>query len=442
MTHLPDPHQNLHLTSGSWCGDQTISISFPSHWSVTCHAGTTNPVLNESRITEKISSSIGNSSGLITRLKPNSKVAIVVDDHTRPTPVKSILEPLLQVLLHHGVKRENIKVLIALGTHILENKAFLRNKLGNLMDGEPEILFPDCRDCSQLVHVGDSSGNIPIYVNKFFASADVKISVSGVYPHDEAGFSGGAKILIGVLGLETISKFHRKHSLLRRGSAVDTEFRKELEHFADLVNLDFSINCIINHKKEITDIYCGDFRESFREAVVVAKKSFETSVDADADVVICNAYPLDTSLSVLGKSKWPFNYCSNSAYRIMVTALCNCSGERVHLTGGKVDAFAKKIKKLSGASGLKRLVKSTSIRSKSVLDRNFKYHNEYLVYIGYKEEACEKLPKMINNCIVVYDWQSIIADIVAKFGREHPVKVSVYPYAPLLFPSSQYQPFV
>ena len=123
------------------------------------------------------------------------------------------------------------------------------------MDGDVEIIFPDCHKIKDLVYVGKSNSGIPVYINKHYANADLKIGVSGVHPHNEAGFSGGAKILIGMLGLETLSQFHLKYGSIVRGSAINTNFRNVLEHFADLVKLDYSINCVINKDKNIKKYY-------------------------------------------------------------------------------------------------------------------------------------------------------------------------------------------
>ena len=45
-------------------------------------------------------------------------VTIIVDDATRPTPVKKVLKVLLPLLTKAGVSKERITFVIALGTHI------------------------------------------------------------------------------------------------------------------------------------------------------------------------------------------------------------------------------------------------------------------------------------------------------------------------------------
>lgn len=427
---------NICINTGSWCGDREVYLSLPGHWSIDIHNGSMASPLNSYQIEEKLHQPVDDF-GLSSILESHHKVAIVIDDHTRPTPVADILIPLLKMIRSFGVENKNIKIIVALGTHLLDDRSFLGNKLGHLMDGDVEIIFPSCRESSQFVFVGDSDDGIPVWANRSFVEADVKMAISGIYPHDEAGFSGGAKILIGVLGLETITRFHRKHGLLVRGSAIDTDFRKELEHFADLVGLTYSINCVINGEKKVTDLYCGDFRKSFRKAVMSAKASFATQIDSEADVVISNAYPLDTSLSVLGKSKWPFKFYNESAYKIIVTSLCDCSGERVPMASSQKERLLQDIKRLTGASSTKRCLRELNIKARNLVTSDYKWKNKPVIHVAHIDEKYSGRPALINDYIVQYNWDEIINELLDQFGLSYPVRVAFFLYAPLLFPQGR-----
>lgn len=50
-------------------------------------------------------------------VKPEHKIAIVVDDFTRPAPSNLMIPPLLDELNRLGVKDENITVIFGCGTH-------------------------------------------------------------------------------------------------------------------------------------------------------------------------------------------------------------------------------------------------------------------------------------------------------------------------------------
>ena len=51
-------------------------------------------------------------------LDENTIVAITVNDKTRPVPNYLIFPPLLRVLEEKGIKKQNVTILIATGTHI------------------------------------------------------------------------------------------------------------------------------------------------------------------------------------------------------------------------------------------------------------------------------------------------------------------------------------
>ncbi len=47
----------------------------------------------------------------------DSRILIIVDDMSRPTPVHQIVPPLLDELARGGARDANIRFLVALGTH-------------------------------------------------------------------------------------------------------------------------------------------------------------------------------------------------------------------------------------------------------------------------------------------------------------------------------------
>ena len=58
------------------------------------------------------------------------RVAVIVDDATRPTPVAEILSVLLPQLAQAGVSREHITIVVALGTHVPMEQEDLETRLG------------------------------------------------------------------------------------------------------------------------------------------------------------------------------------------------------------------------------------------------------------------------------------------------------------------------
>jgi nickel-dependent lactate racemase len=360
-------------------------------------------------------------------------VSIVVDDHSRPTPVSEILRPLLQELFDFGIEPGNVKVLVAVGTHEFDDRRILDRKMGQIPVGV-EVIVPNCTDKSQFVSCGSLPAGVPVRIHKAFVDADARIAISGVYPHDEVSFSGGAKILIGILALETISGIHRRHGLLQRGGEVDTAFRKDLEELADLVGLGYSINCVVNRDKEVASLHCGDFRQALRAAVADARECFAVEADPEADIIIANAYPMDTALCVLGKSRWCFRYGKGNAHRILVTALCDCPLGRVPLAANRRERLVYLLKRRSGASAVKQWMKTLRRRWELRRRPGQKWDSAHVVFVPFVEESLRRRPDLIDGAVVEYDWNTVLTELLERFGPNSRVRVSVYRCAPMLFP--------
>ncbi|MGB9854825.1 MAG: lactate racemase domain-containing protein, partial [Candidatus Bathyarchaeales archaeon] len=142
-------------------------------------------------------------------VKPESKVAIVVDDATRPAPSHLMVPPLLDELNSAGVKDENVTVVFGCGTHKAVTNEEAVRLLGENILKRVKVVSHDCRT-PDLVYVGTTSKyGTKVYLNRIFAEADVKILTGDVDFHYYAGYGGGRKsVLPGVAGEETIKANH------------------------------------------------------------------------------------------------------------------------------------------------------------------------------------------------------------------------------------------
>ena len=106
--------------------------------------------------------------------KAESKVAIVVDDHTRKSPSEAMLLPVLDELNLAGVKDEGITVIFGCGTHRAVKPEEASMLLGAEVIKRVKTVSHDCR-ATDLVHLGTTKthGN-KVFVNRVFAEADVR----------------------------------------------------------------------------------------------------------------------------------------------------------------------------------------------------------------------------------------------------------------------------
>ena len=138
---------------------------------------------------------------------PDQTIAISICDVTRPMPRATGLPVVLEALSH--VPTDQISIMVASGTHRATTRDELVEMLGERIVDDNRIVIHDAFDQSQLVSQGEVDGRIPVWLNRTWMEADVRITTGFVEPHFFAGFSGGPKMVApGLAGFDTIMRLH------------------------------------------------------------------------------------------------------------------------------------------------------------------------------------------------------------------------------------------
>ena len=238
---------------------------------------------------------------LIEIVKPESKVAIVVDDATRPAPSHLMVPPLLDELNSAGVKDENVTVIFGCGTHKAVTHEEAVRLLGENILKRVKIVSHDCR-APDLVYVGTTSKyGTKVYLNRVFAEADVKILTGDVGFHYYAGYGGGRKsVLPAISGEETIKTNHAMllHPNAKTGVLDGNPVHEDMMEAAKMAKVDFILNVVTNSKGEVVRAFAGDLEQAFYEGVKVADEMYRIPVDRRADIVVVSpgGYPADVNL--------------------------------------------------------------------------------------------------------------------------------------------------
>ena len=234
-------------------------------------------------------------------VKPEDKVAIVVDDATRPAPSHLMVPPLLEELNNAGVKDENITIIFACGTHKAVTREEAVKLLGEAVLNRVKTLSHDCK-ASNLVYVGTTKKyGTKVYLNRVFAEADVKILTGDIGFHYYAGYGGGRKsVLPGVSGEETIKHNHAMllHPNAKTGILDGNPVHEDMVEAARLAKVDFILNVVINSEKEVVKAFAGDVEQAFYEGVKLVDEMYRIPVDRKADIVVVSpgGYPADVNL--------------------------------------------------------------------------------------------------------------------------------------------------
>jgi nickel-dependent lactate racemase len=233
--------------------------------------------------------------------KPESRVAIVVDDATRHAPSDVMILPVLAELNAAGVKDENVTVVFGCGTHRAVTADEAAKLIGEEACKRVKTVSHDCK-ATDLVYVGTtkSHGN-KVYVNRIFAEADVKVLLGDVGFHYYAGYGGGRKsVLPAVAGEATIKHNHAMllHANARTGVLDENPVHEDMTQAAKLAKVDFIVNTISNAKCEIVKAFAGNLEQAFLEAVKAVDEMYRVTVDRRADIVVASpgGYPADMNL--------------------------------------------------------------------------------------------------------------------------------------------------
>jgi nickel-dependent lactate racemase len=241
-------------------------------------------------------------------VKPGQKVAIIVDDYTRKTPVDLLLPPVLEQLLAAGVAPADIRLVVALGTHRPMTRAEIMAKVGAEVADRYEVINTPSTTQSEMVYLGRSSTGIPAWVNRTVAEADMRIGLGMITPHLEAGFTGGAKnILPGVCSSITVDAFHTASAFIPENQLgrLEAPLRRTLEQFVgEQVPLDFIVNAIITLGGEMYECVAGHPIEAHRTGVRYAQTVFGVTFRRRYPIVIANCYPYDFDLWQSAKGVW------------------------------------------------------------------------------------------------------------------------------------------
>lgn len=237
---------------------------------------------------------------LASRNLAGNRVLIIVDDHSRPTPVRDFIQPVLVELASAGARDSDIDILIATGVHRPSKPNEIERKLG------PDVLArfrPRCHDAynpDDLADLGSTSRGTPVFLNKLLLAADLIVCLGAVEPHLLLGFGGGLKMIIpGCAGAATIGRNHLQgvntsYFDYVGVSGEESPMRLDLEEGAALAGKEvFIVNAAMDVDAKPLKFFCGDPVKAQRTAESFVEHLVRLDVPEQSDAVLTNSYPMD-----------------------------------------------------------------------------------------------------------------------------------------------------
>ncbi|MBN2549172.1 MAG: nickel-dependent lactate racemase [Anaerolineales bacterium] len=228
-------------------------------------------------------------------------VAIAINDKTRPVPHDLLLPPLLRRLEELGIPPDRISLLIATGTHpVMPAEEYSQIIPMEIIQRYP-VFCHDAKDQSSLVFLGQTSRGTPVWVNRQYLKADVRIVVGNIEPHQFQGFSGGVKsAAIGLAGQITVNCNHAMMTdpNSRLGFYEGNPAREDVEEIGQYIGVHLALNAILNEHKQIVHVLAGEPRQVMKAGIPLARQICQVPVEGLFDLVIASpgGHPKDINI--------------------------------------------------------------------------------------------------------------------------------------------------
>src|SRR5579862_4904702 len=203
------------------------------------------------------------------------RVLVLIPDGTRTMPMPLIFDILDQEL---GSRTASLDFLVALGTHPpmsdIELTRMIGRHVSNGSAGRSRIYNHRWDDPAALVTLGEISAEevaamtrgrlkraVPVRLNRLILDYDYILICGPVFPHEVAGFSGGAKYFFpGIAGPEMIHITHWLGALLTSFEIIgtpETLVRAMIHRATQLVDRPHSLMALVVLPEGTAGLYCG-----------------------------------------------------------------------------------------------------------------------------------------------------------------------------------------
>lgn len=289
--------------------------------------------LNDAELGAKLDAPI-DSPQLEEVVNPGESVLIVVPDATRATACGQIVNLVVRRLIANGTTPFEISIIFATGIHRKVTEAEKSSILTPFIAQRIKTFHHDPRDLMQIVRLGETSGGIPIELNRALIEHDNIILIGGVSFHYFAGFTGGRKLICpGLASARTVSETHRLafdcetrsrrdgvDTALLDGNAVNEAFMEAVAK----INPAFAITSIVDDAGRAVDLFCGNWKQSHRAAcnAYAAEHTIKITEKRDLVFVSCGGFPHDINMIQAHKALETASHACKDGGTIILLAEC------------------------------------------------------------------------------------------------------------------------
>ena len=278
------------------------------------------------------------------------RVLVIIPDGTRTMPMPLMFELIEREL---GSRVAALDYLVALGTHTPMTDAQLSAHVGrpvvNGRAGARRIYNHRWDDPGAFAHLGtipardvaELTGgrlrqDVPVALNRLATEYDHVLICGPVFPHEVAGFSGGAKYLFpGIAAPEIIHFTHWLGALVTSYAVIgtiDTAVRAVIGRAASLLDTPLSLLAVVVTHEGVAGMFCGDVHDAWRQAAVLSSQRHIVWVDEPYDRVLAVMPPMYADLWTAGKGMYKSEPAVADAGEVIIYAPHVTEVSRTHGT--------------------------------------------------------------------------------------------------------------
>lgn len=411
--------KTLRLPQLAWYGTRDLELPIPSSWQLElCHmAGDNRSALKSDEIKAAITSPIG-MPPIRDLARGKKEVVIVFDDMSRVTRIAEIVPFVLEELAAAGITDDNIRFIMALGSHGAANRLDFEKKLGR----EVVASFPvyNHNPFNNCIRVGTTSYGVDVCLNAEVVHCDFKIAVGSVVPHPNTGFGGGGKIILpGVAAMETIEHFHRVEGEFRKkcpGERVTgvalfdkNPLRLNSAEAMAMAGLDIKIDCLLNAWGEIVAIFAGAPQPAYEAAIAEARRHYLTPAATGKPIVVANTFAKANEAVIVGLNS-AFKAASFEGSDVVLIANAP-DGPITHYLLG---SFGKTI--------------GGNLRLRVKIPRHV---DRLIIYNEYPEVVMRDYFQDLDRVIFMHNWGDVLQILQKYHGAD--TKITVFPNADIQY---------
>ena len=257
-------------------------------------------------------------------VKSGEKVAIVTSDITRPMPTAKVMPSLIAELEAGGVRKEDMTLVFALGSHRKQTPEEQRKLAGDYAFENIKVIDSDPSDC---VHLGTTSRGTPVDITRVVANADRVICLGNIEYHYFAGYSGGAKAIMP--GCSTHDAIQTNHRFMVQdaacaGNLEGNPIREDIEEAGRMLGIDYILNVVLDEHKKIVKAVAGDSVKAHRIGCAFLDTLYGKTIPERADIVIVSqgGAPKDLNLYQTQKALDNAKYAVRKGGTIILVGAC------------------------------------------------------------------------------------------------------------------------